>query len=1162
MKRFTLLAACAVVVAVLAALVYFVSRTDAPTAIDSTARSSPTSSDAPPADLGADESKTPALEASDSVETPRGDDVAARSAAPDLNRTLVVTGTVRAPSMCEDPTLEVLAFGKTTDIEAVANSTIDGEDDHALALVARAGVAANGSFEIALPNDTTVAHLMVAGRYLYSEKSVELDVAGGARTVALDAEAGACVQGELSLPADSPVSLAELDGTPVRLRLTVESFVGRGDPNERVDRRAKCKDGRFEFRAVPVGGNYRIVIQPEKLAAQEGREKDLESCRTKVLPIALLRGGTVRGFVRAQDKSPIADAEVEASVAGRWFGFDNRDVRSAKTNADGSFELLAVTPGEIILIAEKDGMLDSDRVTIDLADGGISSGNELLLSAGNSISGRVTYADGTPAADAQVDVRFDLSQMFGMNAFNAGRGADGKTKTASDGTFTVTGLGQGPFTAKAEAPPKDAPEGAKSKKIENHEARADGIAPNTKGVELVLREPIGLRGRVVNAEGQPVEKYRLHAVRPSDGLMGNLGQDTHEESFDSKDGHFFIAGLETGKWELFAIADGFAYPDPFVLTLPRGDEEGEVLITLVPEAIVRGHVRAANGAPVAGAVVEIETGDPTWKARVVSGPKKPGATSADDGTFSLESLRAGRVKLIADSDDHAKSLPIELDLAAGTEVNDVDFVLRAGGTLTGEVFDDSGAPAVGLMVQVTDPTNFEQQMGFSDGAGKFKFEHLEPQAWQVVAMPTSLFAAAPRSESASDGDVAMSMFNKLKMAMVDIQEAETTHVVLGAPPTDPVKVFGRVMHHGDPFSGSMVIFYREGKASLSGMKSAQVDKDGNYSLVLDQAGAYLASVQKFQGSMQQQSVVEFSCDIPLEKEHRLDFEMPTARISGRIQDANGDPASGARVSLYPETAIEGGTMWGGQYNELSADEAGEFDVQALRPGRYTLIVGGMSFGGLFGPDDASTMGREVRGGLDLSEGEWMQGVDFRLKTPGALDVTVVDGAGAPMADAAVFVRNERGELVDRFSMITTKIDGTATYAGLAPGRYSVSARKTGLAAGDSARVTVEAGAKVPVKVVLTGGTTIVVTLVGEPDKPLKPSVSVTDEDGRELSTMLGLAELMKMFSEGGISMTERRFGPFAPGKYTIRGTANGKTVTKVVTLTGQAERKLTLRFND
>jgi hypothetical protein len=37
---------------------------------------------------------------------------------------------------------------------------------------------------------------------------------------------------------------------------------------------------------------------------------------------------------------------------------------------------------------------------------------------------------------------------------------------------------------------------------------------------------------------------------------------------------------------------------------------------------------------------------------------------------------------------------------------------------------------------------------------------------------------------------------------------------------------------------------------------------------------------------------------------------------------------------------------------------------------------------------------------------------------------------------------------------------------------------------------------------------------------------------------------------------------FPPGRYTIKGTANGKTVTKTVQLTGQAERKLTLRFND
>lgn len=1165
MKRITLLAACALVAAVLAVLIFTVSREAASTTANDSRVTADGATTTSTAELDARD--TSALEADPSrdIDAPAQGDVAGRSAAPDATRSLVFRGRVLAGSaLCEDPTLEVLACRMATDREAAADAVERSDDDgsHSGRILARAPVAADGTFEIALAEGTQRAHFTVAGRYLYRADSVEVDVSGSAPSIELEAQVGTCILGEIELPAGSPVTAADLDGTRVRLRRSVEEYVGGGSGIEGVSRNVKCAGGKFEFRAVPVAGKYRVVLEPEKLAAFEGTLSDLVACQPRTLPVALLRGGTVRGIVRGPDKLGVGGAKVEASVAGMWFGFDNRDVREGKTQADGTFELEAVTPGKIVVTASADGMLESDKATIELADGGLTSGVEIVLSAGHSVSGQVTFADGTPAAGAEVNVSFDLSQMFGMNAFNAARGAEGKTTAGSEGRFEVTGLGEGPFTVRAEGLPASvAITDPKERSREMHKARTDKIAPDAKGIALVLHAPVGLTGRVADETGAPVTKFRLHAVRPSDGLMGNLGQESHEDSFEAQDGHFLLAGLETGKWELFAIAEGFAYPEPFAVALPREASEAEIVISLVHGATVRGHVRGSNGAPIAGASIEIDKGEPSWKSRVVQGPKKPGAKSNPDGTFTLDSLRPEPVKLVADDKEHAKSLPLELDLAAAAEVKDVVLVLRDGGTLTGEVFDDTGEPAPGLLVQMTDPKNFEQQTAFSGGRGEFKFEHLEPASWQVIAMPTNLFQAGGASDdTAGDSEKAMSMFSKMKMAMVDIKDGETTHVVLGAPPTDPVRVFGRVTHHGEPFAGSMVIFYREAKASLAGMKSATVDKDGNYSTVLDSAGAYQASVQKFAGSMQQQSVVEFACDIPLEKEFKLDFAMPTSRISGRVRDTHGDPAKGARISLHPETAIEGGTMWGGQYNELATDPDGRFDIQALRPGKYTLLVGGMSMGGMFGDD--SVLGREVRGGLSLSEGEWMRDVDFRLKLPGSLEITVVDSAGAPQSEAAVFVRTEGGELVDRFSMVSSDAKGLALYGGLKPGRYTVTARKGALVAAESPRFAVEEGGKTPVKVVLTGGTMLIVTLVGEPEKPLKPSVSVTDDDGRELSSMLGLAELMKLFSEGGLSTTERRFGPFPPGRYKIQGTANGKTVTKTIQLTGQAERKLTLRFND
>jgi hypothetical protein len=358
----------------------------------------------------------------------------------------------------------------------------------------------------------------------------------------------------------------------------------------------------------------------------------------------------------------------------------------------------------------------------------------------------------------------------------------------------------------------------------------------------------------------------------------------------------------------------------------------------------------------------------------------------------------------------------------------------------------------------------------------------------------------------------------------------------------------------------MLAFVPEGKESLKGMKTCQVGKDGSYAVKIDAPGHYSISVQQVLGGMGQQSTIEFSRDIPEGKDCRLDFEMPTARVSGRVSGPDGAPAGGARVSLHPETAVESGTMWGGQYHEGVTDADGKFDVQMLRPGTYTLSVGGMTFGGILGGDAA--FGREMRGGIKLSEGEWMRDVDFRLKKPGVLEVTVVDASGAPVAEAAVFARDGNGRLVDGLSMISTDAQGKARYQGLGPGTYTILARKDLLASADSAHAKIDEGGKAEARVALQPGTILVVTCLGEESKPIRGSISVQDEAGRELGSMISLSEAMKMFNENGFSTLERRIGPLPQGKYTVRATGpDGKVVTKPVSLTGQAERKITIHLD-
>lgn len=1089
----------------------------------------------------------------------------------DIEKSLWVEGVVRVPAGCTDEGhLEAFATSEPVDHNRLAG--LAESVDSPRVLFSRRPVSASGSFRVPFPPDTKLGHVSLRGRYQFTTESVAVDLSTPPAPITLDPKCGAWVTGTVTLPAESPVALADLDGLKLVLHTSFENFRGSMASMRELRRDTKLAAGTFEFRAVPTEGDAALDIEPERLAATSTKVEKLEPGRENPIQVSLLRGGTVRGVVRDTGGTPLAGAEVAASRPGQWFGFDNREVRETKSGADGSFELPAVTPGKVVLTADLDGYLESDRKTVELIDGGSQSGVDLEITRGKSISGRVTWPDGKVASGADVKVEFDMSQMVGMAAFNMLRGRDGDAKTDDQGAFAVTGLGEGPFTVSATAPPPEAApvepakadekaDKAKPKRSTLWRTRVDGVAPATSGLELVLKRPEGLPGRVVDEAGAAVTKFRIEAGREGKGPLGNLRGEQAEESFEDPEGRFLLAGLTEGTWKLYALAEGFGIPEPVTIDVPRASDAPELVVTIAHAASVSGVVKSPRGELVAGAKVKIGSAGPAWQEMLQGGPDQPVATSEADGTFNLEGLRAGIVSIVGTSESWAKSLPLELTLEPGKRFDGAVVVLRDGGSISGEVFGEGGRPAAGLFVQATQMKDFENQMTFTDAEGKFRIEHLLPGSWQVVAMPSQ---GGGGDEPAGDGKEAteptMDMFSKMKLAMVTVVDGEETHVVLGAPPKDPVEVHGTVTHSGEPMSGAMLAFIAEGKDALKGMKTASVKKDGTYSVKLDAPGNYSVSVQRVLGGMGQQSTVEFSEKIPEAKEHRLDLVMPTARVSGRVRGPDGEPAKSARISLQPESPVAIGTMWGGQYHEGVTDAEGRYDIQTLRPGTYVIGAGGMTMGGVLGNEDA--FGREMRSGVKLSEGEWMKDVDFRLKKSGALEVTVMDAAGGPAAEAAVFVREANGKLVDGFSMVTTKADGKARYPGLGPGTYTVSARKELLASADSARVKIEEGGSVEVQVALQPGTMLIVTTVGAEAAPVRASVEVTDEDGREVGGMISLAEVMELLGEGGMSSTEHKVGPLPQGKYKVKATSSdGKTISKPVSLTGQAERKLTIRFD-
>ncbi|HVS08220.1 MAG TPA: carboxypeptidase-like regulatory domain-containing protein, partial [Planctomycetota bacterium] len=849
------------------------------------------------------------------------------------------------------------------------------------------------------------------------------------------------------------------------------------------------------------------------------------------------------------------------------FGQGGFDVRKGESGPDGAFELAAVAPGRSDLKVEADGFLETSRA-LELTDGRRAGDLVIQLDGGNSISGVVLWEPGRPAAGARVKVEFDMSQMAGMGAFNAMSGADGKGKSDAEGRFSVTGLGKGPFTVQASAlpegePDRDAPDTRDNEMLNNEgrvtgtyakfwRTRADGVKPGTSGLELVLEPPLGIDGVVVDDLGAPLAEFEVLARMSGQGLFGGLGAETRSEEFEDEAGRFRLEGLRRGTWELQARAERHALPDPVKLDVPRADGAQPVRLVVQRAAIASGVVLDPSGIPVAGAEVAVQL---TMQEMMRDREQREPAKSGPDGRFELEGVPPGTVSLVAKSDGYAPSALVPIQAEPGAPVEEIVLRLRVGGRILGEIFNKAGLPAAGERILAQTPAGMDQMWASSDGSGQFVLEHVAPGTWQVMAMPSL------SGGDGGEGQDFAALFADMRLTMAEVKDGEDVHVSLGRPPKAPVKVRGRITLGGEGAGATAVSFIADGGKGMESMRFTSSDAQGRYEVQLDAPGSYLTTVQKMGSTGGQQQSFDLHVQIPEQPEHRLDIELPVGGISGRVRGADGQPTAGARISLMVDGPIANGSLTGGHYAELETDADGRYELDWLDEGTYEVSAGGAPFGGLFGSD--AQFGRQVKSGLKLSKGQWLRDVDFKLGHPGAIAGSVHDGAGQAVADAAIFVRDEGGRTVDRFSMVTTDPAGNFTYGGLQPGRYSVSARSSTLVSSGTAQVQVRGGETSQVKLVLEGGTILIVSLSDGEGNPVNCEISVLDADGRQVNGLWSYSDIMSIFQEGGFSTREQRVGPLPPGKYRVIVVSKaGETVEKPVTLSGQPERKLNLRLKE
>ncbi len=1034
-----------------------------------------------------------------------------------------------------------------------------------------------------IPPRAETVWLQLSGQYLFlgvEERLISRD--GGPLVV--EPELGARLTGRFHLPPEA----AERAITADAFNVLIEGQPRDGERDDddgnpfaswmgmRGGERAEVSaDLTFEYRGLDTSRLYSLYADIDGLLDAAEGEIDLVPGEHRVLEIEVPPGASVSGRVLGEGRASIEHAHVSASTAPTS-RFTRHDGVSDYSDDQGRYTLHGLAAGEVQLAASAEGWLDSEPTSVVVGDVGTVTAPDIVLGRGHRLGGIVVWPDGSPAGKARVSITAmeDAGRMRWKDTV-------GSARADEDGRFEVSGLQDGPFEIKASCNPPTREEGDAGEEAglddlqppvvdtmdglplalwDALESSGDSpwrgivrdVGPDTLDLRVVLAEPLGFPGRVVDDTGAPVPVFEIEA-QPEPRSPTGWSPDEENDDFDTADGTFFMSGLYEGDWGVTARAPGFTeMDDPVVVTIPFAGDP--VVITLTRTASVSGVVVDPSGSPVSGAKVVPSSGDVPAFAYGF-----PGAGSETDasGRFTIDDVDPVGLALVASHEDWATSEATPVEAEPGARLAEVVLRLRVGGRITGEVLDDDGHPVVGQNV-VCGPgamaMGFGGESSTTDASGHFAFDHVTPGKVTVSAMPSEEEMMSAAESSGADQVRMIELMSQIKMETVVVADGEEVHVILGSEPKEPVRVHGRVTAAREPVVDGQVFAVAEGGALMEGMKIAAIDEQGDYELTVDRPGAYVLYVGR-EGA--DGPGIPFYVDVPEVAEHRQDLALPTAAVTGHVFGPDGSPAAGISLRIDQEDGILGmGDLDESRVQRTETDGSYLFD--SLAPGSYAIHVG--PSGPFFLGAESSPYGATVVSGIEVEEGRVITDVDIHLSGGGDLTGVVRDDAGKPVAGATIFVRSANGRWISGISRCMTDAAGRYTYRDLAPGRVTVAAQKGELTCADHGPVTIAEGGAAELDLVLVAGAVLEISSLVD-GEPVRATVYVLDESGRQLGGRLAAADLESLITEG-FSSRVCKVGPVPPGRYEVVGTtAEGHHAKRSVTVrVGQTTRKVKLRL--
>lgn len=1030
-------------------------------------------------------------------------------------------------------------------------------------------------------------------RYVLFRKNVEI-ASGEAKKLDAPLVPGATLIGRVTDENGQPVAGAQ--GTLAPATLTgIGALLRQARSGETAPAFRTAADGAFRASRLAPGENQRLTVShPEYAASTVGGINLLSGQTSPNVAVVLHRGAVITGVVRDKEGNPVEGAEAEVQQGMSFRGGRGgataqinllpgpggaRGRPSTRTGADGRFELKGFSPGDYTLWIRKSGFATERIDPVKVPESGSPEALTITLGPGAAITGVVRQKNGNPAEGWSV-----LASEAGTSAMGP-RGRGNMNPTGLDGLFILDGLKPGqPYDLQLFGGPGIGP----SRK---------NVIPPADGIEIVVAGTGRIAGRAIDAQtGRPIPEYAVSYEPERSGGGGvfrivnrmagqrltGMGEKTEVRS---DDGAFQLDDVPPGTWSVVVEAKGYQSARAGNVVVEEGGTVRDVEVKVSLGSALKGRVLdGVSGRPVPNATVTHATAGRSGGPLILlaSTASDEETTTDADGAFALDGLVPGKISLTVKHPDYSDATQT-VDLKEGTATAEIK--LTPGSALGGLVLSDAEQPLPGasVVLQSAGDTGFGRgmlgggQSAVTDASGRFRFDHLSPGRYSLVASLRSRSSAAQtivlqEGQSRDDALLRIAAGATLQGIVSGIPDSWRNGMTVTASGADAYSgttrtgADGRFQFSGVPpgtatlratagdFAGSSrsvlkqvempegqpVVqteivfdpgFVLAGRVTRGGQPLPNVTVIAN---LIGGGGRQASSRTDDGGSYRMEGLAEGtynvmamsnvlggsirSQQVKLSGDQSVDIAFPSAKLGGTVVDAQAKmPLPDAVIQITtadPNAAPAGGRM----ARSATTDSNGAFQITDLDPVSYTLNVQKPDY--IFDKRDITAAEQGTDGlTLEMSRGEGI-GVIGRDGVYGVplhgLMVRVLDGARSPVFTGAI------------------ALDGTGRgdIPSLKPGVYTLTASASGYAVTTIPGVTVPSA---PVTISLTPG--------GSVEIHSGPKTLADGTARMQILTAAGMPYLLNLFTADGtfaVSTPVRRIDNLAPGSYILAVTGGSQ----------------------